>query len=159
MSAWPAKLRPMTRRKGMLGSGPHPSVAPPIKEKRNMTELAKREATTPYRYRKYTPEQIIGALEQSKGMISPAARALGCDRNTIKRYLKEYTAVAQAIADEREATTDLAENKLYEAIQRGEAWAICFYLKCQGKQRGYIEKAEITGAGGGPVSIKLVYDE
>jgi transposase-like protein len=154
LTAWPAKLRPRTRRKGMLGSGPHPSVTPPKKE--SMTELAKREATTPYR--KYTPEQIIGALEQSKGMISPTARALGCDRNTIKRYLKEYTAVAQAIADEREATTDLAENTLYQAIENGEAWAICFYLKCQGKQRGYIEKAEIGGANGGPVAVKLVYD-
>jgi hypothetical protein len=121
-----------------------------------MTELAKREATAPYR--KYTQEQIIGALEQSKGMIAPAARALGCDRNTIKRYMKEYTAIAQAIADEREHTTDRAELKLYEAIECGEAWAICFYLKCMAKDRGYIEKAEITGPGGGPVSIKLVYD-
>jgi transcriptional regulator of acetoin/glycerol metabolism len=85
----------------MLGSGPHPSVAPPIK-KESMTELAKREATAPYR--KYTQEQIIRALESSGGMIAPAARALGCDRNTIKRYLKEYEPIAQAIADQREAT-------------------------------------------------------
>jgi transposase-like protein len=140
----------------MLGSGPHPSVAPPIK-KESMTELAKREATAPYR--KYTQEQIIRALESSGGMIAPAARALGCDRNTIKRYLKEYEPIAQAIADQREATTDLAENRLRDAIGRGEAWAICFYLKCQGKSRGYVERAEVSGSGGGPVKIKLVYDE
>jgi hypothetical protein len=27
------------------------------------------------------------------------------------------------------------------------------------KDRGYIERAELTGNGGGPVKIKLVYDE
>jgi hypothetical protein len=121
-----------------------------------MTEIAKREATT--LYRKYTPEQIIGALEECKGMIAPAARRLGCDRNTIKRYLKEYGEIAQAIADQREAVTDEAELALYDSIKAREAWAVCFYLKCQGKARGYVERAEITGQNGGPVSIKLVYE-
>jgi hypothetical protein len=27
------------------------------------------------------------------------------------------------------------------------------------KDRGYVEKAEISGPGGKPISIKLVYDE
>jgi hypothetical protein len=121
-----------------------------------MTELAKREATTPYR--KYTPEQIIGALEECKGMIAPAARRLGCDRNTIKRYIKEYPAVAEAEKDLDEEVNDITELRLFDAIERGEAWAICFRLKCKAKGRGYVEKAEISGPGGGPVSIKLVYD-
>src|SRR4029450_2769461 len=53
----------------------------------------------------------------------------------------------------------MAENSLYEAIRRGEAWAVCFYLKCMAKDRGYLERAELTGAKGAPVKIKLVYDE
>src|SRR5215212_10366728 len=121
-----------------------------------MTELVKVESTTPYR--KYTPEEIIGALEESRGLIAPAARKLGCARDTIRRYLEEYEDIAQAIADQREAVTDMAENSLYEAIRRGEAWAVCFYLKCMGKGRGYIEKAEVSGPGDKPISIKLVYD-
>jgi hypothetical protein len=119
-------------------------------------ELAKIEKPVPYR--KYTAEQVIAALGESHGMIAPAARSLGCSRDTIRRYLAEDAEIAQAIADEREATTDLAENKLRDAIIRGEAWAICFYLKCQGKSRGYVERAELTGSGGEPVKIKLVYD-
>jgi hypothetical protein len=121
-----------------------------------MTELVKVEKKQPYR--KYTQEQVIEALEQSKGLIAPAARALGCSRDTIRTYLEEYTAVAQAKLDQREAVTDMAENALYAAILRGEAWAICFYLKCMAKDRGYVEKAEISGPGGKPISIKLVYD-
>jgi hypothetical protein len=113
----------------------------------------------PVRYRKFTAEQIIDALGESHGMIAPAARSLGCSRDTIRRYLAEYAEIAQAIADEREATTDLAENKLRDAIIRGEAWAICFYLKCMAKDRGYVERGELTGTNGAPVKIKLVYGE
>ena len=119
-------------------------------------ELAKIEKPVPYR--KYSVEQIIAALGESHGMIAPAARSLGCSRDTIRRYLAEYAEIAQAIADEREATTDLAENKLRDAIIRGEAWAICFYLKCMAKDRGYVERAELTGGNGAPVKIRLAYD-
>jgi transposase-like protein len=123
-----------------------------------MTELVKLER--PKRpYRKYTQEQMIEALEQSKGLIAPAARALGCSRDTIRTYIDEYSAVAQAKLDQEEAVKDMAENALYAAILRGEAWAICFYLKCRAKDRGYVERAELTGANSAPVKIKLVYDE
>ena len=123
-----------------------------------MTELVKVER--PKRpYRKYTPEQMIKALEESKGLIAPAARALGCSRDTIRSYIDEYSAVAQAKLDQEEAVKDMAENALYAAILRGEAWAICFYLKCRAKDRGYVERAELTGANSAPVKIKLVYDE
>ena len=123
-----------------------------------MTELVKVERDK-RPYRKYTQEQMIKALEESKGLVAPAARALGCSRDTIRSYLEEYSAVAQAKLDQREAVTDMAENSLYEAIRRGEAWAVCFYLKCMAKDRGYVERAELTGAKGAPVKIKLVYDE
>jgi transposase-like protein len=122
-----------------------------------MTGLVRQQPRQPYR--KFSPEQMVRALEESKGLIAPAARALGCSRDTIRKYLDEYGEVAQAKLDQREAVTDMAENSLYEAIRRGEAWAVCFYLKCMAKDRGYIERAELTGNGGGPVKIKLVYDE
>jgi DNA-binding transcriptional MerR regulator len=122
-----------------------------------MTELVKVESTTPYR--KYSEQQIIEALEESKGLIAPAARKLGCARDTIRRYLEEYEGVAQAIKDQREAVTDMAENALYQAILDREAWAVCFYLKCMAKDRGYVERAELAGTNGAPVKIRLVYDE
>src|SRR5918995_7372462 len=122
-----------------------------------MTELVRQQPRQPYR--KYTQEEMIEALEESRGLIAPAARALGCWRETIRSYLEEYTAVARAKLDQQEAVKDMAENALYAAILRGEAWAICFYLKCMAKDRGYVEKAEISGPGGKPISIKLVYDE
>ena len=121
-----------------------------------MREVAKIEKPAPYR--KYTREQMIDALAESMGMISPAARRLGCSRATIRSYMKQYPEIAEAIEDANEEVNDIAELKLLDAIKRGEAWAICFRLKTRAKNRGYIEKAEISGAGGGPVKIEIVYD-
>ena len=122
-----------------------------------MREIAKIEKPAPYR--KYSVEQIIAALGESHGMIAPAARSLGCSRDTIRRYLAEYPEIAQAIEDANEEVNDMTELKLFDAIQRGEAWAICFRLKTKAKDRGYVERGELTGTNGAPVKLKLVYDE
>ena len=108
-------------------------------------------ATTRQRYK---AEQIVDALGQSKGMVTVAARLLRCDPDTVRNYAKRYPAVEEKIREEREGMTDVAELALYKAIQSGEAWAVCFYLKTQGKGRGYVERQEITGADGGAISVE-----
>lgn len=102
-------------------------------------------------YRKYSAATMAEALTESRGLISPAARKLGASRDTVKRYIRQYSTVAAACEDARESTTDMAEAALYKAIQQGESWAVCFYLKCQAKDRGYVERAEQSGPGGGPI--------
>lgn len=92
---------------------------------------------------RYTIAQMVEALTVTKGMVSLAAKRLGCAPDTVYRYIKEYPDVAAAKYAEREAVTDMAELSLYKAIQQGEAWAVCFYLKTQGKGRGYVERQEI----------------
>ena len=53
---------------------------------------------------------------------------------------------------------DNTESALYVAALRGEAWAVCFLLKTQGKSRGYVERAELTGKRGGPLRIKTKHE-
>jgi hypothetical protein len=89
---------------------------------------------------KFTPAQVIAALQYTRGMVVLAAEHLGCEPNTVANYVKRYATVARALQEQREKTTDLAELKLYQAISNGEPWAIQFYLKTQGRQRGYTEK-------------------
>ena len=36
-------------------------------------------------------------------------------------------------------------------LEAGDAWAICFYLKTQGKNREYVERQEVTGKCGDPI--------
>ena len=48
------------------------------------------------------------------------------------------------VNDARESMADNAESALGLATLRGEAWAVCFTLKCLGKDRGYIERGEVS---------------
>lgn len=81
-------------------------------------------------------------------MQATAARALKCDLSTICRMLTVHPEIEVAIRDEWELALDTAELKLFEAIDKGEAWAVCLFPKTQGKARGYIGRSEYTGADG-----------
>ena len=96
------------------------------------------------RTRRFTPAQIISALTQTRGMVTLAAERLVCDAETIYNYAKRYPAVAAELKNQRERTTDIAEMKLCDAIDAGEPWAIQYYLRTQGRGRGYGEKQDVN---------------
>jgi hypothetical protein len=102
---------------------------------------------------KLTAEQVAKAITDAHGIVAVAARALGVHRVTIERYVDKYPSVSIAKQQAREGIIDLAEGELYKAISRGELAAIFFLLKTIGKNRGYTERQEMTGADGGPVEI------
>ena len=86
---------------------------------------------------------MVEALRRSKGMVSVAARLIGCNRQTIYNAMERHPEIADAIAGERELLIDTAELKLVDSVTKGQPWAIAFYLKTQGRHRGYIEKREV----------------
>lgn len=94
-----------------------------------------------------TNARIIKALRESRGLVAVAARKLGCARQTIYNRAEKSEAVREALEEAREFTTDVAEAALFRAIEQGEAWAVCFYLKTQGKGRGYVERQEVEHSG------------
>lgn len=100
---------------------------------------------------KFTSDQIALALRETKGMVTVAARKLGCSHNTIYKYAEKHQNVKDALREERQLMGDIAELALFKAIQNGEMSAIIFYLKTQCKDRGYIERHEHTGADGAPI--------
>lgn len=99
----------------------------------------------------FTPEQVIDALQKARGIHRYAARSLGCNRKTIANMAKRYPEIADVVYEEVEGLIDTAEAKLSEAIARGELPAIVFFLKTRAKHRGYVERGELTGAGGKPL--------
>lgn len=107
----------------------------------------------PTQPQQYTAADIIVALEQTKGMISLAAKRLGCHPNTVRNYAKRYPSVAQALQEQREGFIDTAELALMNAVKKGEGWAIAFTLRTIGRNRGYVERQEHehSGPGGGPI--------
>lgn len=106
--------------------------------------------------RQDTAQRIITALKENKGLLTTAARKAGVSYTTVKRYAAEFPSVKDAVLEAKESMIDFTESKLFEKISRGDTACIIFYLKTQGKGRGYIERQELTGAEGQP--IKYAYE-
>lgn len=103
-----------------------------------------------------TAKQYAQAIQEANGLITAAARRLGCSRQAIYDAAKRHKNVKDALEDARERTTDLAEAKLYQQINEGNMTAIIFYLKTQAKHRGYVERQEIQADLKGDIIIDLV---
>lgn len=103
---------------------------------------------------KFTAEQIEIALKETGGFTTIAAKRLGCTYQTVCNYINRYKTLKKIKEELEENYIDLAENKLIKAVNEGNLTAIIFYLKCKGKNRGYIERHELTGKDGGPITQK-----
>ncbi len=108
--------------------------------------------------RRYTQQQIIDALRETKGMIYLAAKRLGCTAQTIYNYRDRYPAVRAEMEQQDGEVNDAAEMKLYQAIMAGEAWAVQFRLRTKARARGYGDAVELTGKDGGPVQHEHKHD-
>jgi len=107
---------------------------------------------------KYTSEQIIAAIKAVDGLVYLAARKLGCGPKTIYNRAKKTQAIQQAIEDSRGELVDIAEQKMRAAVMDREPWAVALVLKTLGKNRGYVERQEHTGAWGGPIAHRVTMD-
>jgi hypothetical protein len=108
---------------------------------------------------KFTPDQVEAALRMSAGIRSGAAVKLNCSPSTISNYIDRHPALREVEAEILDQNLDLAETKLLTAIRDGNLTAVIFYLKTKGKARGYTERAELTGADGGPIDVTKLSDE
>ena len=105
--------------------------------------------------REQTAQRIIVALKETKGLLTLAASKAGVSYRTVNRYANEYPLVREAVQEAKESMLDFAEEGLFTEIKARNMTAIIFYLKTQGKHRGYTERQEITGEGGKPIKAEI----
>lgn len=89
-------------------------------------------------------EKVIEALQKAGGIIAGAARMLGYTRHALWERIQKSPTLKAAHEESRETNLDIAETQLLKKVQSGDMTGIIFFLKCQGKKRGYIEKADLT---------------
>jgi hypothetical protein len=89
-----------------------------------------------------TEAKVEAELKKRDGNYAAVARACGVTRQAVQGFVARHPGLAAAAIDVREGMKDEVESALYEAAKRGEPWAVCFYLKCQAKDRGYVERQE-----------------
>jgi len=102
----------------------------------------------------YTQEQFIKAIENSGGYVSLIADRVGCAISTVYEWKDKDSVVDAAIRREKIRQVDFAEGKLQSLIKKENPTAIIFYLKTQGKDRGYVERQEVAGVAESPLSFK-----
>lgn len=92
-------------------------------------------------------ELVAAALAELHGNVAATAKRFNVARASVFQLIGKRPALQKVLADAREGMIDHAESALYRAVGKGEAWAVCFYLKTQGKSRGYIERNEVEHSG------------
>jgi hypothetical protein len=105
--------------------------------------------------KKYPDELIVDALEKCAGIVSHAADMIGARPDVLHARIKRSEYLKKVTKDCREVNLDLAESKLMELIKKGQPSAIIFFLKCLGKERGYVERIEQTGKDGKELQLPI----
>ena len=107
-------------------------------------------------------DAMIQALTTSLGNVTEAAAKIGIRRETHYAWLKDDAEYSAAVASLKNVALDFAESQLKKLMEGAERQAlthdgeivtikdapntsaVIFYLKTQGKQRGYIERQELS---------------
>lgn len=87
--------------------------------------------------------KMIAALEKTLGVVTSAAKIANIDRTIHYDWLKSDPEYKQRVESIKDIALDFAESQLHKQIQDGEVSSTIFYLKTQGKNRGYIERTEL----------------
>jgi transposase len=94
-----------------------------------------------------TNKKIIDAFKNTGGIVSKAALKLGVSRQAVYSRIQKSEELAKEQQSAKETALDLAEDKLLSNIKAGDNTCIIFFLKTQGKKRGYVEKQEVEQSG------------
>lgn len=118
-------------------------------------EKSKNEIEKKQQKQHYKKEAFIEALEKSLGIVSQAAKKVGIDRTTPYRWMKEDEEFEAKVSEVQNVVGDFAETKLYELVNDGNPSATIFLCKTKFKNRGYVERQEITGLDGKNLDINI----
>ena len=101
---------------------------------------------------------VIAAIKGSSGIKSTIARNLGVDRNSIDSYLKRWAEARKVYQEEVDGVGDKMESIIIiDAIRNQSVGTAKWYARFKLKDRGYVERQELTGADGHEVTIRVVY--
>lgn len=104
--------------------------------------MKKKEEVEPaYRLTK-KQKAFLSVYENSACNVSVAAKKCGITRKTFYDWQLSNPKFKQLTEELKESMIDYAESKLHLNIKEGKEASIFFFLKTQGKSRGYIETVE-----------------
>ena len=96
-------------------------------------------------------EVFLQAYQNTLCNVSAACEQIGISRSVVYKWEKEDPEFFKVMQQLEDYQVDFVEHQLMASIKAGSVQAQIFYLKTKGKHRGYVERTEVTGAGGRPL--------
>lgn len=90
---------------------------------------------------------MLEVIAKSSGIVYPIAQAFGVTRSTVYEWLKSDEDLKTALDYAREDIVDVIESKYLKRAIGGSERAQEFLLKTLGKNRGYVERKDLTSKG------------
>ena len=87
---------------------------------------------------------VIEALQKTYGMVTLAAQLLKVSYNTLNKYIRSNKKIQSELQSIDEHILDRMQARLIKMAEDGNAGAVYFYLKCKGKQRGFVESLHLS---------------
>jgi predicted transcriptional regulator len=101
-------------------------------------------AKKPQKQQNLTIEQIEKALRKHNGVQVLAANELGVTRAAISARVKTSSKLKNVIEETKQRILDVSEAILFKKItDEQNMTALIFYLKCHGRDRGYVENRNV----------------
>lgn len=95
------------------------------------------------------------ALGECDGNVTTACEMASVSRSEYVDWLTTVEDFAHGVHEVAERILDNAEQHLQDAINDGNLTASIFFLKCKGKERGYIEREEARKVDTRPLSFEM----
>lgn len=93
-------------------------------------------------------KEFIEAFQKSLALVASTCRKVGISIPTFYNWYNDDPDFAAQIDEIRELAKDAVESKIYKKIDDGDTTMLIFYAKTKMKDRGYVERQEVTGADG-----------
>lgn len=100
----------------------------------------------------YTREAFERAIAESYGVKASVAAAVGCSRQTVDNAFERWPDLLEMFDAQRSLLVSKSVSSLVHDIDNresdGHVRAYMFVLKTLGKEEGFVERSEVTGADG-----------
>lgn len=104
---------------------------------------------------KPSDEDVSRELIRHRGRLTLTAKALGVNSVYVRKRIQDNPEVQAAYRHSRDEFVDTAEDVMYSRLKDGSESAAKFVLATLGKDRGYTERTEVVGKGGGSIQVTL----
>lgn len=109
-------------------------------------------------YAEFEKNDVIAALVTTGANFAKMASLLGRSRAKVHDFVFRNPDLVSVLRDVQETMLDFMEHGLKVNALKGDSADRRYALSTLGKERGYSSRSEMTGAGGGPVSVANVVD-